>query len=281
MTRTVLITGCSSGIGLLTARLFAARGWQVAATARRVETLSDLFSERVLTLPLDVTDEASIAAAVAATVARFGAIDVLVNNAGYGVFGPLEGISAGALEQQFRVNVLGTASTIRQVLPIMRAQHAGVVINMSSIGGRIASPFVSAYYATKFAVEGLSESLRYELKAHGIRVKVIEPAHFKTAFIARALEGWTTHAAYEPQLSHMKAWVAYGDRTAPDAAPVAEMIFKAAIDTSDRLRYPVHGKLMRAIHALLPDAVWRALAGGGMSRAPKPARPAAPLQADA
>ena len=249
----------------------------MAATARRVEALAGVAGERVLALPLDVTDEASIAAAVAATVTRFGAIDVLVNNAGYGLFGPLEAIRADALEQQFRVNVLGTAAMIRQVLPIMRAQRSGTVINMSSIGGRIASPFVSAYYATKFAVEGLSESLRYELKTYGIRVKVIEPSHFQTGFIGRALEGWTTHAAYEPQISNMKAWVAHRDAHAPNAGPVAEMIFKAAIDASDRLRYPVQGRLMRAIHAVLPDAVWRVLMGGGMNRGPKQPATAAPL----
>jgi len=281
MARTVLITGSSSGIGLLAARLFAARGWNVAATARRPDALANLAGERVLTLPLDVTDEASIAAAVAATVARFGTIDVLVNNAGYGVFGPLEGISPDRLEQLFKVNVLGTASMIRHVLPIMRRQRSGRIVNMSSIGGRIASPFVSAYYATKFAVEGLSESLRYELKAHGIKVKVIEPAHFKTAFIERALEQWATHGDYEPQVSHVKAWVAHSDARAPQADPVAEMIFTAATDASDRLRYPVHGRLIRVFHTLLPDAMWRSLMGAGMSRPPRPPRSATPLRADA
>src|SRR5439155_23826419 len=157
-------SGCSSGIGLLTARLFAERGWNVVATARHVETLSDLPPDRVLTLALDVVDESSIAKAIAATVERFGAIDVLVNNAGFGVFGPLEAISGAALEEQFRVNVFGMAAMIRHVLPVMRRQRRGTIVNMSSIGGRIATPYVSAYYATKYAVEGLSESLRYELK---------------------------------------------------------------------------------------------------------------------
>jgi NAD(P)-dependent dehydrogenase (short-subunit alcohol dehydrogenase family) len=281
MAKTVLITGSSSGIGLLAARLFAARGWNVAATARRPATLEGLSGARVLTLPLDVTDEASMAAAVAATVERFGTIDVLVNNAGYGVFGALEGIAPDRLEQLFKVNVLGTASMIRHVLPIMRHQRSGRIINMSSIGGRIASPYVSAYYATKFAVEGLSESLRYELKAHGIRVKIIEPAHFKTAFIERALGQWATHPDYEPQVSHVKAWVAHSDTNAPPADPVAETIFTAATDASDRLRYPVHGRLMRAVHAVLPDAVWRWLMGAGMSRPPRPPRAATPLRSEA
>jgi NAD(P)-dependent dehydrogenase (short-subunit alcohol dehydrogenase family) len=269
MARTVLVTGCSSGIGRLSARLFAARGWNVVATARHPATLADLAGDRVLALPLDVIDEPSIAAAVAAAADRFGTIEVLVNNAGYGIFGPLEGITAGQLADQFKVNVLGTAAMIRHVLPVMRAHHSGTIINLSSIGGRIGTPYVSAYYATKFAVEGLSESLRFELKAHGIRVKLIEPAHFKTAFIGRSLQAWATHAAYEPQVSNMKGWVAYGEAKAPEADPVAEMIFKAATDGSDRLRYAVNGTLIRAIHTLLPDAIWRALAGAGMSRQPK------------
>jgi NAD(P)-dependent dehydrogenase (short-subunit alcohol dehydrogenase family) len=266
---TVLITGCSSGIGLLAARLFAARGWNVVATARHTAALEGLASDRLLVHPLDVVDEASIATAVAATVDRFGAIDVLVNNAGFGVFGPLEGITAEQLEQQFKVNVFGMAAMIRHVLPVMRRQHRGTIINMSSIGGRIATPFVSAYYSTKFAVEGLSEALRYELKAHGIRVKLIEPAHFKTSFIERSLERWAGHASYEPQMSNMKAWVADADARAPEASPVAEMILKAATDASDRLRYPVRGGLMLAIHAVLPDSVWRVMLGAGMNRLPK------------
>lgn len=273
--KTVLITGCSSGIGRMTAQRFAARGWNVVATARTPADLADLVGDTVIALPLDVTDEATIAAAVAAAIDRFGAIDVLVNNAGYGVFGPLEGVTAEQLERQFKVNFFGMANVIRHVLPFMRQRKSGTIVNLSSIGGRIASPYVSAYYATKFAVEGMSESLRYELKPHGIRVKVIEPTHFKTAFIERALQQWSGHAAYEPQLSNVKAWVAHGDAHAPDAGPVAEMIYKAATDSSDRLRYPVHGRLMRTVHALLPDAVWRALLGGGMHRAPKPSRTAA------
>src|SRR5258707_6772823 len=131
---TVLIPGCSSGIGLLSARLFAARGWNVAATARHPAALEGLASDRLLVVPLDVVDEASIAAAVSATVDRFGAIDVLVNNAGFGVFGPLEAVTAEQLEAQFRVNVFGTAAMIRHVLPVMRRQHRGTIVNMSPIG---------------------------------------------------------------------------------------------------------------------------------------------------
>jgi short-subunit dehydrogenase len=156
------------------------------------------------------------------------------------------------------------------MLRVMRKARRGTIINMSSIGGRIGNPYVSAYYATKFAVEGLSELLRYELKAHGVRAKLIEPAHFKTGFIGRSLQLSASDPNYEPQVSNMKAWVAQADANAPDAAPVAEMILKAATDSSDRLRYRVKGGLMVAIHALLPDRVWRALLGAGMNGAPKP-----------
>jgi short-subunit dehydrogenase len=207
---------------------------------------------------------------VSDTVERFGRIDVLVNNAGCGVFGPLEAIAAADFEQIFRVNVFGLAAVTRIVLPVMRGQKDGVIINLSSMGGRIASPLVSAYYATKFAVEGLSESIQYELKTHGIRVKLIEPGHFKTGFIARSLQ-WSTHPAYEAQMGNMRAWVERADRHAPAADPVAQAIYRAATDGSARLRYPVNGRMMLTMHALLPGAMWRAMMSAGLTRRPKTA----------
>ncbi len=272
---TVLITGCSSGIGKLTARLFASRGWNVAATARRTEAVGEPSARNVVVLRLDVTEEPSIEQAVTATVERFGGIDVLVNNAGYGVFGPLEAIAAADLEEEFKVNVLGVAAVTRHVLPVMRRQRGGTIVNLSSIGGRIGGPFASAYYATKFAVEGLSESLRYELAAHGIRVKLIEPAHFRTRFIAESLR-WASHPAYEPQAGNMRAWAEHADRRAPGAEPVALAIYRAATDRSSRLRYPVAGRAMLALHALLPGRLWYALMGAGMHRRPKAVQPDPP-----
>ncbi len=198
MAKVVLITGCSGGIGRLTAKLFADRGWSVAATARRPEEIS---LDNVTALRLDVTDEASIASAVAATVDRFGTIDVLVNNAGYGLFGPLEGAGAGEFEAQIRTNLLGPVSVICHVLPVMRARRTGVIVNVSSLAGRVATPFMSGYSASKFAVEGFSESLRYELSLHGIRVKIVEPAHFKTGFFERSIK-LTSHAAYAAQFQN-------------------------------------------------------------------------------
>jgi NAD(P)-dependent dehydrogenase (short-subunit alcohol dehydrogenase family) len=220
-----------------------------------------------LTLPLDVTDEASIAAAVASATARFGTIDVLVNNAGYGLFGPLEGMSAEQLEAQFQTNVFGMVAVIRQVVPLMRQQRSGTIINLSSVGGRVASPFAAAYHATKYAVEGLSESLRFELRQHGIRVKVVEPGHIKTGFM-RSLT-WTTHDAYEAPLKNWMAWVAQSDDKAPSPEGVAHVIFKAANDQSWRLRYPAKAGSFFALHAILPDALLSAMLRPGLSRPPR------------
>ena len=268
--QTVLITGCSSGIGRIAARLFAERGWNVAATARSAESLTELAASNVAVFALDVTSEPSIAAAVAAALDRFGRIDVLVNNAGFGVFGPLEGISHADLAREFDVNVLGLAAVTRHVLPQMRRQRSGTIINMSSIGGLVTSPLCSAYYASKFAVEGLSDSLAYELKPHNIRVKLIEPGHFKTDFISRSLT-WVSHDAYEPHASNMRAWIERGDRHAPSPEPVAEAVYRAATDRSSRLRYPVKGRLMLAMHALLPQPLWRGMMAAALMRRPKTA----------
>jgi NAD(P)-dependent dehydrogenase (short-subunit alcohol dehydrogenase family) len=184
MTKTILITGCSSGIGFVTGQLFAARGWNVAATSRNIAALKSLAPlGTVLPLRLDVTDEDSIREAVAATEKRFGTIDVLVNDAGYGLFGPIEGATAEQFEAQFRTNVFGVVAMIRHVLPLMRKHRSGTIINMSSLAGRFGSPFLAPYSASKYALEGLSESLRFELMPHNIRVKLVEPGHFKSDFI--------------------------------------------------------------------------------------------------
>lgn len=269
MTKTVLITGTSSGIGRATAELMAGRGWQVAATSRNPAGLGAWArAENVLAVPLDITQEASIAAAVSACVDRFGGVDVLVNNAGYGFFGPLEGTSAEAIELQFRTNVLGAITLIRHVMPVMRRQRSGTIINVSSIGGRTAAPFASLYHASKFAIEGFSESFRYEASLHGIRVKLIEPAHFKTGFISRSLQT-SAHSDYDTAFRNYMEWVHEEDRKAPGPALVAQTILKAAEDPSPKLRYSVKGAFILALTRILPDAVWRPLLAGGMTRRPK------------
>jgi len=269
MAKTVLITGASSGIGRVTAELMLRRGWQVAATARDPSSLSSLESDRnALLLRLDVTDEASIARAVPTVVERFGGIDVLVNNAGYGVFGPLEGATAEEVERQFRTNVFGTIALIRHVMPVMRERRGGTIINVSSVAGRMSAPFMSLYHASKYAIEGLSDSLRFEASLHGIRVKLIEPGHFKTGFIDRSLRV-TQHPEYEVPLRNYMEWVHLEDERAPGPEPVAEAILRAAEDTSPKLRYPVKGTLVLALSRFLPDALWRGLLGAGMTRRPK------------
>ncbi|MFO0984364.1 MAG: SDR family oxidoreductase [Planctomycetota bacterium] len=257
------------GIGRATAELMAQRGWQVAATARDPTAMHGwATAPNVAVLPLDVTQEASIARAVSSVFDRFGRIDVLVNNAGFGVFGPLEGATQEQIELQFRTNVLGAIAMIRQVMPIMRRQHSGTIVNVSSIGGRSAAPFAALYHASKFALEGLSESFRYEASLHGVRVKLVEPAHFKTGFISRSLVS-TTHAEYEAPFRNYMEWVHEEDRKAPGPEPVARAILHAAEDRSARLRYPVRGALILALTSLLPDAMWRSLLGAGMTRRPK------------
>lgn len=267
MANTVLITGSSSGIGRATTQFFAEQGWNVAATARNPADLSSLVGASVLALPLDVTNEASVASAVAATIARFSGIDVLVNNAGYGLFGPLEGTTEEQLETQFRTNVFGVVSLIRQVVPLMRQRHDGTIITISSTGGRVASPFAAAYHASKYALEGLCESLRFELRSQGIRVKLVEPGHVKTGFI-RSLT-WATHSAYEPHLSNWRAQVAQSDDHAPGCEGVARVIFKAATDRSWRLRYPAQAGPILALHAALPDTLWASMLSAGLSRPPR------------
>jgi NAD(P)-dependent dehydrogenase (short-subunit alcohol dehydrogenase family) len=270
--KTVLITGTSSGIGKMTVGLFARRGWNVVAASRNPEGSSlDPSNDQILSLRMDVTDEASVAEGVRKAMKRFGKIDVLVNNAGYGLFGPLEGAVHNELEAQFDVNVFGAARVIRHVLPGMRGQGGGVIVNVSSIGGRVASPFAAGYHASKFALEGLSESLRYELSLHKIRVKLIEPSHFKTGFIDQSLR-CTEEPEYDAAFQNYMGWVRHEDEKAPDPMPVADAIWKAANDKSDRLRYPVSGRFMLALVALLPDSLWRSLMAGGMTRPVKKAR---------
>ena len=168
MTKTILITGSSSGIGKATARYFHRQGWNVVATMRRPENETELGTlEQVLVTRLDVQDSASIAAAVSAGLERFGQIDVLLNNAGYGAYGVLEATPMEKIRRQFDVNVLGLLNTTKAVLPHLRANGRGTVVNISSIGGKVTFPLGTLYHGTKFAVEGLSEALQYELAAIG------------------------------------------------------------------------------------------------------------------
>ena len=183
--KTWFITGASRGFGLRIAKLALEQGDNVVATARRAEAVIEALGprERLLALPLDVTDEAQAKAAAAAAVEAFGSIDVLLNNAGFGLLGAVEEASAEDVERVYRTNVFGLLNVTRAVLPTMRAQRSGRILNISSIGGYRAGPGFGVYSSTKFAVEGLSESLHAELAPLGVHVTVVEPGYFRTDFL--------------------------------------------------------------------------------------------------
>ncbi|MCY1136503.1 SDR family oxidoreductase [Actinoplanes sp. Pm04-4] len=240
MTQTVLITGTSSGLGRATAELFQAKGWNVVATMRRPEAETELTRlDNTLVTRLDVEDPASITAAVQAGLDRFGRLDALVNNAGYGAYGPLESTPMAKIRRQFEVNVFGLLATTQAVLPHFRSQRAGVIVNISSIGGRMAFPLGTLYHGAKFAVEGLSESLAYELAPFGVRVKIVEPGGIRTDFGGRSLDFSNDPpiADYQPTVG--KVLDVLGPLTAEGSEPsaIAETVFAAVTDESGRLRH--------------------------------------------
>ena len=244
MTRTVLITGCSSGFGRAAANLFAARGWNVVATMRRPAAGTALAAlANVLVTRLDVQDLASIDAAIAQGIDRFGRIDVLINNAGFGLFGVFEATSRAKVLEQFEVNLFGVMDMIRALLPHFRANRSGVIVNVSSGAGVFTLPMISLYCASKFALEGFSESLSYELADLGIAVKIVEPGGVtSTNFGRRSGE----EAAEVKDLSNYEPFVAAANsvfaglrasRADATSEQVAEVIFAAATDGTNQLRY--------------------------------------------
>lgn len=192
------ITGCSTGFGRELSRQLLEQGYRVVVTARSPESIADLGSmapDRALCLALDVTDPAQVAAAVPAAIGRFGRIDVLVNNAGIGYFGAIEESDEAEVRRMFEINVFGLAAMTRAVLPVMREQRAGHVINIASIAGIKGFPGVGFYNATKFAVVGLSEALSLEVAPLGIKVTVVEPSGFRTDWAGRSASEVTTEIA--------------------------------------------------------------------------------------
>ncbi len=247
--KTVLITGASTGIGKTTAEYFAERGWNVAATMRTPDKASFHCdgAERIKVLRLDVTDEATIAAAVGDTVAAFGRIDVLVNNAGYGLIGLFEAMTPDQVRRQFETNVIGVMNVTRAVLPQMRTQQAGTIINVASVAGRMSMPLYSLYCSTKWAVEGFTEALSYELKPHGIEVRIIEPGPIRTDFMTRSLDVADNNISSEYGEFEARVWEAYKVEFADAPGPelVAASIYKAATTTSPwRLRFKPNGWLL-------------------------------------
>ncbi len=241
MAQTVLITGCSAGIGRAAAEMFAGRRWNVVATMRSPEFAGNLAEkDNVLVTALDVTDEGSIAAAVKQAEERFGAIDVLVNNAGFGVYGLLEATSVESIRKQFDTNVVGLLATTRAVMPGMRRRRSGVVVNIGSIAGKMTYPLGTMYNGTKFAVEGISEALRFELREIGVRVKLIEPGIIYSNFF-NATEFNNDESLVEYRVLTQKFSVAIEEiaKHGTEVGVAAETIYEAATDGTDRLRYLV------------------------------------------
>lgn len=240
MTQTILITGASSGIGKTTARMFQERGWNVVATMRSPEKETELSAlENVLVTRLDVTDAASIDSAIAEAVARFGSIDVLLNNAGYGAYGPLEAFPMDRIARQFDTNVIGLLAVTKAMLPHFRERKSGTIINISSIGGQITFPLGTLYHGTKFAVEGLSESLHYELAAFGVRVKIVEPGMVRTDFGGRSFDfvNDETMTEYQGTVQSLFGTFQSVGATASEPEVISEVIWNAATDGTDTLRY--------------------------------------------
>lgn len=236
---TILITGASSGIGRATALRFQSEGWNVIATMRDPAG-SDLAElENVLVTRLDVTDTASIETAVNAGIDRFGAIDVLLNNAGYGAYGPLEAFSTDRIRRQFDTNVIGLLEVTKAVLPHMRARRSGTIINISSIGGQITFPLGTLYHGTKFAVEGLSEALHFELEPLGIRVRIVQPGMIKTDFGGRSFDFAMDEALTDYASSAEAMGRLFGKLASNPSSPevVADVIWRATNETGDQLRF--------------------------------------------
>jgi NAD(P)-dependent dehydrogenase (short-subunit alcohol dehydrogenase family) len=244
MRKTVLITGCSSGFGRASALRFVAGGWNVVATMREPVPDAELDGrDDVLVTRLDVRDRASIAAAIDAGIARFGRIDAVVNNAGFGLHGIFEATPRERIEEQFAVNVFGVMDVTRAILPHFRKNRAGALVNVSSGAGVFTLPMISLYSASKHALEAFSESLSYELAPLGIRVKIVEPGGVTTTnFIRRSgaeLGRTEAPADYDAFLASMGALFTalQKERGLATAEEVAQVIFDATGDPSDRLRY--------------------------------------------
>ncbi|HYL47457.1 MAG TPA: SDR family oxidoreductase [Candidatus Limnocylindrales bacterium] len=269
MAKTVLITGASSGIGKATALYFSDRGWNVAATMRSPEKNTGWPTRQGLALlRLDVTDAESIRKAMADVLARFGAIEAVVNNAGYGLVGPFEGATPEQIERQLGTNLVGVMNVVRESLPIFRRQGSGVIANVSSVGGRVTFPLYSLYHATKWGLEGFSEAVQFELRPLNIRVKIIEPGPIKTDFYDRSMDlvskpGLT---AYDNYVARALPALQKANETAPGPEVVARVIYKAVTDGSWKLRYSANGALFLALRRLFPESVFRAVVARAVER---------------
>jgi NAD(P)-dependent dehydrogenase (short-subunit alcohol dehydrogenase family) len=245
--RVALVTGASAGIGEAAARALAGAGFTVYGTSRRAavgETRGG-----VVFLPLDVTDDESVATAVREVLDRSGRIDVLVNNAGVGVSGAAEESSIEQARALFETNLFGSIRMTRAVLPHMRERGSGRVINVSSVLGFMPAPFMALYAATKHAIEGYSESLDHEVREHGVRVLLVEPAYTRTSFDANAVAVDEPLPLYARRRAAIDALIAAAVKSGDEPSLVGEAIVAAATDTRPKLRYPA-GTLARRVSKL-------------------------------
>jgi NAD(P)-dependent dehydrogenase (short-subunit alcohol dehydrogenase family) len=265
--RSVLITGSSSGIGRATAERFAARGWQVFASMRNPARGAELRARaaergwRLTTPPLDVTSDDSVSAAATQVLRETGGrLDVLVNNAGYYAFGPLEETLPDELRAQLETNVVGVLRVTRAVLPAMRARRAGTVVTISSVSGRVAIPISGPYHASKWALEGMIESLRLELIPFGVRVALIEPGPYHTALHDNERLSAGAGGADSPYADLLASYRRQSARLPrqEDLGPLIDVIERAATGENPRLRWPVGPTSLTGgrLRAFVPDRLY-------------------------
>ena len=265
MQKVILITGASSGMGYETARILAEQGHRVYGAARRVQKIEELAEYGVQALPLDITDEASIIACVKEIIAREGRIDVLINNAGYGYFGAIEDVPMADAKHQFEVNIFGLARMTQEVLPHMRKQHSGRIVNLASVAGHVTFAFGAWYNATKYALEAFSDALRMEVKPC-IDVVIIEPGAIRTDWgiiAADHLRDSSKGGAYEQTATRMAEGLRklYLSKIPTDPKIISRKIARAAVCRCPRTRYRTGrgAKFMVFLHTILPARWWDAI----------------------
>ncbi|NRA93118.1 MAG: SDR family oxidoreductase [Psychroserpens sp.] len=239
MGKTILITGASSGIGKATSKHFQNQGWNVIATMRSPEKEVELNTlENIQLEKLDVLDITSIEQAIKNGISKFGKIDALINNAGYGAYGPLESFPRENIIRQFNTNVIGLIDVTKAIIPHFRENKNGTIVNISSIGGQMTFALGSLYHGTKFAVEGISESLHYEMKEIGVKVKIVEPGFIATDFGGRSFDFQTGDIeAYKSLIGALMRQWQNPNNTVSQPSLVAEVIYTAVTDGTDQLRY--------------------------------------------
>jgi len=277
----VLVTGVSSGIGLAVASAFAARGFEVFGTSRNPQRTQPI--PGVELVQLDVTDDASVARAVWTVIQRAGRIDILINNAGIGVLGAAEESSITQAQQLFDTNFFGLVRLTREVLPHLRAQGSGRIINISSVLGFLPAPYAALYAASKHAVEGYSESLDHETRDFGVRVSVVEPAYTNTSFDTNAIDADSPIDSYATTREHVQQALTEAVHAGDDPAVVAQVVLKAATSRKPKLRYPA-GPLARRLSLLRKFAPATLVDKGirkesKLTTAPKPNHNHAPTRA--